>query len=108
MAKVLRQTCFNHPGRDAAARCPECRRFYCRECIAEHMDRVLCANCLKKETDSEPAVSRKRTAAASFLLAGFQCVTGLFFLWMLFQFFGQLLLRIPSDFHDGTIWSSRL
>ena len=34
--------------REAVARCPECTQFFCRECITEHDDRVLCSACLKK------------------------------------------------------------
>jgi hypothetical protein len=48
MQNLLLQRCFNHGMREAAARCPECGRFYCRECITEHDDRVLCSACLKK------------------------------------------------------------
>ena len=29
---------------------------------------------------------------------------GLLLLWMLFYGFGSLLLRIPGEVHDGTIW----
>ena len=108
MGKVLRQNCFNHPGRDAAARCPECGRFFCRECVAEHSGRVLCANCLTNETADEEVAPREKTRFVPFFLTLSQLVTGLFFLWMLFQFIGQLLLRISSEFHDGSVWSGIL
>ena len=45
---LAHQRCFNHATREAVARCPECHHFFCRECITEHDDRVLCTGCLKK------------------------------------------------------------
>ena len=48
MRSLSLQRCFNHAHREAAARCPECTHFYCRECITEHDDRVICAACLRK------------------------------------------------------------
>ena len=50
MQNSFHQRCFNHAGREAVARCPECGQFFCRECITEHEDRVLCSACLKKLT----------------------------------------------------------
>ena len=49
LVNLSQQRCFNHTSREAVARCPECGRFFCRECITEHDDRVLCAVCLGKK-----------------------------------------------------------
>ena len=32
------------------ARCPSCGNFFCRECITEHDELILCAACLKRIT----------------------------------------------------------
>ncbi|MFN7139481.1 MAG: rhomboid family protein, partial [Limisphaerales bacterium] len=48
MQNLTQQHCLNHFTREAAARCPECKQFFCRECITEHDDRVICAGCLRK------------------------------------------------------------
>src|SRR5438132_254763 len=48
MEILARQRCLNHLNREAVARCPECKRFFCRECVTEHEDRLICAACLKK------------------------------------------------------------
>ena len=32
MNDLLYQRCFNHVLREAVARCPECLRYFCREC----------------------------------------------------------------------------
>ena len=37
MSNLIHQRCSNHPGREAAVRCPECGRFFCRECVTEHL-----------------------------------------------------------------------
>ena len=50
MQNLAHQRCFNHAVREAVARCPECGQCFCRECITEHDDRVVCAACLKKLT----------------------------------------------------------
>ena len=57
---IAQERCFNHAFREAVARCPECGRTFCRECISEHDDRVICAFCLKRL--SKKAVRRNRLA----------------------------------------------
>src|SRR5947207_4177081 len=100
MSSLTQQRCLNHGFREAVARCPECRQFYCRECITEHDDRVICANCLRKLT-LNPEAGRKSFA---WLMPVLQCAAGLMVLWVVFYFFGATLLSIPSSFHEGTIW----
>jgi len=94
------QRCFNHSLREAAARCPECRRFFCRECVAEHEDRVLCASCLKKL--AAPALNQHR--AFSTLKRSAQVVVGILVAWFFFFVLGEGLLRIPDSFHDTSVW----
>ena len=100
MPTLAHQRCFNHVAREAAARCPECTQFFCRECITEHDDRVLCANCLKKLTRApltqRPAFVRLVRAA--------QCVFGILVVWFFFFLIGETLLKIPASFHEGTLW----
>jgi hypothetical protein len=91
---------LNHLTREAVARCPECKRFFCRECIAEHEGKVLCAECLAALAQSgSQGASRTgeiaRTAAMAF---------GVGLVWLFFYYSGRLLLSIPSSFHEGTIW----
>ena len=96
------QRCFNHAQREAVARCPECGQFFCRECITEHDDRILCAACLRQasrsvEKDRHPfrVLGRAGLSLAGLLTAA------LFFYWI-----GQILLLIPTSFHDETLWKS--
>lgn len=97
MNERLQENCFNHLQREAVARCPECRRFFCRECITEHEERVVCASCLKAVT----AGSGSRRIRWPALAAPFQLATGLLIAWLLFYGLGQVLTAIPADFHAG-------
>lgn len=101
MKDLASQRCINHPHREAAARCPECGRFFCRECVVEHDTRVLCASCLAKLT--RPA-RKKRFRFFGLLTRTAQVVLGFAILWLFFYYLGRILLAIPSSFHEGTVW----
>src|SRR5215831_9364867 len=98
---LTHQRCFNHHQREAAARCPSCSRFFCRECISEHDDRVLCAACLRKLQSKRFIDSRKLAGA---LLVG-KAMLAVMVAWFFFYLLGEVLLQIPSKFHEGTIWT---
>ena len=100
MATALsHQRCYNHVRREAAARCPECHRYFCRECITEHEDRVLCAGCLEKAVHRDTK-SGHRIHIVTSAIKG---VLAFMFLWAVFYFLGALLLETPSAFHDTTL-----
>ena len=100
MPRLSAERCFLHPGREAAARCPDCGRFFCRECVTEHHGRVLCRACLAVQ--APPMTSRARLYGG--LNALFQFLLGTFFLWLLFYYLGRILMSVPDSFHEGTIW----
>jgi hypothetical protein len=104
MSSLVHQRCFTHAQREAVARCPSCHRYFCRECITEHADRVLCASCLKKIA----AVPTSKRSRLSVLVHLAQCVLGLFVAWLFFYFAGRMLLLMPSSFHEGTVWQRPL
>ena len=101
MAEQLHaQRCHIHLDREAAARCPECVSFYCRECVTEHEERVICTACLRKKTS--PTETRPWPLRGAFrsLLA----LLGTAWCWLTFVWIGRLLLAIPARFHEGTVW----
>ncbi|HEX5398356.1 MAG TPA: rhomboid family protein [Verrucomicrobiae bacterium] len=100
MQSLADQRCFNHAAREAVARCPECKQFFCRECITEHEDRVVCTACLRQLTH-QPLVKRVALAPL-FRLA--QCALGLLVVWYFFFLIGEGLLKLPDSFHNGTLW----
>ncbi len=100
MPSLVHQRCFNHAGREAVARCPECRQFFCRECVTEHDDRLLCAACLKKLARAP----LKHSPAFVKSLRQAQCGLGILIAWFFFFLIGESLLKIPTRFHEGTLW----
>lgn len=92
--------CVRHSTREAAVRCPACGEFFCRECVVEHDGKLLCARCVAR---TSVARETRRQRLASLRRAGSATAASLA-LWMLFYAMGALLLKIPADFHDGTIW----
>jgi hypothetical protein len=79
------------------ARCPECGSSYCRECIAEHDERVICASCLQRLL-KRPAEKTRSWGKQMLWLAGSVC--GIFLAWLSFYNLGRVLLMVPSSFHS--------
>lgn len=100
---LAKQRCNHHAHREAAARCPVCSRYFCRECVTEHDGRVLCAPCLHTllHLSDGPRQGWRRgvrcvSAVASFVM-----------LWLLFYGLAQALLSLPYTFHEGTLWQEK-
>ena len=100
MASLAQQRCANHAEREAVARCVECKCFFCRECVAEHQERVVCAGCLRKLV----APGKQKQRGFPVIIRGLQLVAGLLLLWLGFYFVGRVLLQLPTSFHEGTLW----
>ncbi len=102
MNDISRKKCFHHGKREAVARCPDCGRYFCRECITEHENRVLCADCLvQKETTKKKTHFLSRLGIVTKTL---QFLIAFVFIWMIFFYFGQFLISLPTSFHEGTLW----
>jgi hypothetical protein len=93
---ILDTRCLHHVSREAVVRCPECRRFFCRECVTEHLGRMICAGCVG---NLAPAGMRDQRSLSSMWI-GF-ALAGLLLTWILFYYFGEALARIPDSFHGG-------
>ena len=102
MQNLTYQRCSNHATREAVARCPSCGQTFCRECITEHDDRVICAACLRKLA-RVPLLKRRGFAIALHLG---QCLMGVFVCWFFFYTIGEILLSLPSSFHEATLWQT--
>ena len=100
MQSLTHQRCFNHALREAVVRCPECTRFFCRECVTEHDDRMVCTGCLKKLA----GVPLTKRPAFVKTLRFIQAVAGILVLWFFFFLIGEILLKIPASVHEGTLW----
>ena len=102
MSAITHERCFNHALREAAARCPQCRRYFCRECVTEHDDRVLCTICLK-ESASRP---QRRGNQAALLVKVVCCIAGLITAWFFFFMMGDMLNSLPNKFHKAVLWNA--
>jgi hypothetical protein len=101
---LTQQRCYHHQRREAVVRCPDCQRFFCRECVTEHDDRMLCSHCLGRLLGEGQKPVRRWVRGL--LLAG-QGIFGFLLLWYAFYLVGLILLAIPSAFHEGTIWQAQ-
>ena len=102
MKDISSRRCHNHPGREAVALCTSCGRSFCRECVAEHDDRMFCASCIEKLLRTVPSM---RFNLSDIFSAG-QSFLSIIITWLVFYYLGQLLLSLPSSFHDGTLWQA--
>jgi len=99
-ASLAHRRCDNHSNREAAARCPKCERFFCRECVTEHAGRVICADCLATMASESGAGNWSVAKLAPWLAA----LVGTLVAWMAYYYIGRILLEIPHDFHEGIMW----
>jgi hypothetical protein len=90
MTAVVQQRCLLHASREAVARCPECRNSYCRECVTEHDERLICAACLKK-------IGQRGVRKRALHLGAVAPLGGFLLAWFCFYMMGWLLSRIPTD-----------
>jgi hypothetical protein len=100
LGQLHARRCVRHPTREAAARCPGCGEFFCRECVVEHDGKLLCSTCIARRVAATGRRAERLAAVRRFASAG----GGVLALWIVFYWVGALLLKIPPDFHDGTIW----
>jgi hypothetical protein len=97
---VARATCFQHPQREAAARCVGCGKPFCRECITALDRRMYCVSCFKAKTEKK----EKRKRDWFLLTTATQFAAGLLVLWFTAYLIGRFLVDLPTSFHEGTVW----
>ena len=102
-ARPAAEKCWNHHEREAVARCPRCGHPFCRECVVEHDDRVICAGCLARLTSAVPKAQRQWSFRPIGRVVG--TVFGLLVAWFVFFSVGRMLLSIPDRYHADTLWN---
>jgi uncharacterized membrane protein YvbJ len=96
--RALRERkCVNHASREAVARCPECKKDFCRECITEHNNKMLCTNCLHEKTKRKEAKKKK----LEILFTIFLFCLGMLISYYFFFGLASMLSEIPDQFHNG-------
>ncbi len=102
MASISTDTsCTIHADRRSTARCPSCRKFYCRECITEHEGKLTCATCLSLSLEERAKPKQRRRWN---LVPVIQVIIALMVSWAVFYLFAATIRDVPDEFHDGTIW----
>jgi len=91
--------CWNHESREAVCRCMACGRSYCRECVAEHRGRWLCAACLTGAVAAQAA----RRGILRRLATPAMIAAGLLLAWLAYWLMGEsvigLIRRIEQTPH---------
>ncbi len=105
-AVAPRRRCVRHDTREAVARCVECGGGFCRECVTEHEDRIYCASCFSRLVAA--ATRRPRRVPWARVRGAAMTAGSVFCLVLGFYLLGRVLVAIPSEFHDGTIWKEKL
>jgi hypothetical protein len=96
--KLAARRCLLHSDREAAARCPVCHQYFCRECVTEHNNRFVCASCLRELVAKKAAPKR----SLIWLTLPFRLCFGFSLAWTVFYIVGRLLLFIPPSVQDGS------
>jgi uncharacterized paraquat-inducible protein A len=94
--------CRNHIERQAACRCPGCGFDFCRECVTEHDERLLCSRCMAELGASGTRPSRSKTIGT---IA--QAVAGIAAAWIFFFLAGELTSMVVSPSHEVRAWHAR-
>ena len=100
---ALAQRCWNHEGREAVCRCPECGRSFCRECVTEHETRLLCAACLRVLVSARAS---RRGGMGRRMAPALLALAGLLLAWVLFFGAGETLIWFTGRVEQGA-WQER-
>ncbi len=90
--------CLVHSDREAAARCPSCHQYYCRECVVEHDTQFLCAACLQRAIEA----GGTPTSALFDWLSPLRLLLGFAGAYVSFYLIERILLLIPVNVYNGT------
>ncbi|MEI7730442.1 MAG: hypothetical protein WCO56_12775 [Verrucomicrobiota bacterium] len=71
--------------------------------MTEHDDRLICAACLAKTGQ----VASTRQRGFPLLWRGLQFAVGVALICFFFHLAAVLLMKIPSAFHEGTLWKTK-
>jgi B-box zinc finger len=100
LPSLAAQRCRNHPQREAAASCTTCRRLFCRECVADHHGRMVCAECLARAIAAATPRGRARGNLGARLRRAAAVTTALLAAWLYFYIVGQLLHSVPATMEE--------
>lgn len=99
-----RRHCMRHSQREPVAKCLGCGGALCRECVSQHDGKIYCVHCLAKlrQPATAPAATGRRWWPI--LRSAAETVLAVMVVWGIFYGIGAIAVRIPSEFHEGTMW----
>jgi len=92
---LLQQRCVHHISREAAAKCPVCGLFFCRECVTEHDGRMTCTSCVAA---IQGPTEHRRTSR---ILMAAGAGGGILLAWIVLYEAGMWLAQMPDSFYGG-------
>jgi hypothetical protein len=96
MPPPLFLSCLNHADRPASAKCRECGRSFCKECIVDEEGRMTCSPCLAKVHARARAAVRGESGLLDVLTSLALLAVALFVLWHAFDFFNGSVMWITD------------
>ena len=63
---------------------------------------MLCAGCIRGLIEAAP----KKSLRYQGLIQSGQFLLGFLIVYVMFYYFAEVLLAIPTDFHEGTLWKT--
>lgn len=97
MPGLALQRCFHHEDREAVSRCPNCGRYFCRECVSPHEGRLLCSPCilsLAEQTEALQDVSGQRQRILRAVGQPIGAVLTLVLIWLIFYIVGWIIVQL--------------
>jgi hypothetical protein len=96
--------CYLHASREAVCRCPQCRHYFCRECVTEHEQRFVCSACLKAILLAEAPKEAGQRDFFKRLAQPVLLLISLLAAWIFFYGVGQALLAIASPSPTNAVY----
>ncbi len=87
--------CSNHISREAVARCPKCEKDYCRECVTEYKEQMLCINCLSVASEE---IALKPSYMGLIILT-IIFIISFIIMWLIFYWLGEFFSGADT-FHN--------
>jgi hypothetical protein len=96
MSAVVMHRCFLHDAREAAGRCKDCARFFCRECVTDYDGRILCASCIRARVSAVNLGSEGRRRFPALFRNGLAALSALLIAWATFYLAGVILANFSG------------
>jgi hypothetical protein len=95
MTAFASKRCFVHSAREAVCLCTICRKSFCRECVIEQEQRLVCAACMSRST----AAKRDSRAKLDAVQGTGSVLLAILLAWVFFYMAGRIFLLAEPSRH---------